>query len=324
MVLAGDRRSSIDVVDVGPVHGARPDRGEERSVAERRSRRRPARLPLPDAAAADHAVGRPEDVARRRRRLPPQLRLGRQSAGVAHCRSTRRRRCCCRRDCRSARRRADATEGTHVAASGEVERRTEHSSRQPRHAAAGARREATPAGGHRQPRTTEGAGGRTVPDSIRRSRWPGCVAVILGGAACPRARQAMGDAASRRSATRRSKKPRHSREGRHRPEDRPAAAARPDVRGRAAAATSGSGDYFGGKPGRAGARLLRVPDALHAGAQRHDRRAEDAVVRRRQGLRRRRRQHRPARQAPTLAAGEEGDLPQQLRTAGRRRRAGTS
>ena len=83
------------------------------------------------------------------------------------------------------------------------------------------------------------------------------------------------------------------------------------------------GDYFGARPVVLGAGLLRVPDALHASSQRHDRRAEDAVVRRRQGLRRRRRQHQPARR-PAAGRREEGELHRALRTARDRRTAGTS
>ena len=49
--------------------------------------------------------------------------------------------------------------------------------------------------------------------------------------------------------------------------------------------------------GGAGVRLLPVPDAVHAGDERHLQRAEGAAVHARQGLRRRARQLRPARHA---------------------------
>ena len=58
--------------------------------------------------------------------------------------------------------------------------------------------------------------------------------------------------------------------------------------------------------GAAGAGLLRVPDAVHAGAQRRHRCAQGAELRRRQGIRRRRGQHQPARRAGPRGAEEAG------------------
>ena len=58
------------------------------------------------------------------------------------------------------------------------------------------------------------------------------------------------------------------------------------------------GDYFGKRPVVLALALLRVPDALHAGAERPRRRAEDADVRRRARVRRRRRSASTRRKAP--------------------------
>ena len=62
-----------------------------------------------------------------------------------------------------------------------------------------------------------------------------------------------------------------ARQGRDRPEDRAAAAARPGVPRRRRQGREAR-PVLRLAPGRARARVLRVPDAVHAGAQRHDRR----------------------------------------------------
>ncbi len=77
--------------------------------------------------------------------------------------------------------------------------------------------------------------------------------------------------------------------------------------------------------GRARARVLRVPDALHAGAQRPRRIARSAHVQRRPGVRRRRasastrakRRRWPPRSAPPISSGTAGRAPRAVCTSSR-------
>ncbi len=93
--------------------------------------------------------------------------------------------------------------------------------------------------------------------------------------------------------------------------ERAAAARRARSRTSAAASVT-LGDYFGGKPGRAGVRLPAVPDAVHAGDERHLERAQGAAVHVRArtstscssaSIRATRRQWRPRRSGRTWSTG---------------------
>ena len=75
--------------------------------------------------------------------------------------------------------------------------------------------------------------------------------------------------------------------------------------------------------GRSGARVLRVPDAVHAGAQRPGRGARRAQLRRRPRVRRRRGQLQPEGRSRARGA-EEGELRRALRAAAGGCAAGTS
>jgi hypothetical protein len=108
----------------------------------------------------------------------------------------------------------------------------------------------------------------------------------------------------------------------HRSASRQAAAAGSPVRGRERQAGPAR-RLLRQAPGGDGARLLRVPDAVHAGAERARERAGGDELRARARVRRRHRELQPAR-GPGPGVAEEGQLPGALRTARTRPRPGTS